>query len=129
MRYRVCVVPGYFAAAGELKAYFGSTPQLIAGHVAEPTPWVKDLSVTTPYVSVPGLLSAKCMTTDQFNYLAVSVHVDPADVRTSDIPGDVNRDGVVRTEWGLHPIDAGLTIGNLLDIVYAESTAWVAKRP
>jgi hypothetical protein len=50
-------------------------------------------------------------------------------VRTSDIPGDLVRDGVVRTEWGLHLIDANLTIGNLLDIVDAESTAWVAKRP
>jgi hypothetical protein len=125
-----CVNPAALAGgAGELKAYFGSTPQLIAGNVAEPTPWAKHLTVTTPYVSVPGLLSAKCMTTDQFNYLAVSVHTDPAGVRTSDIPGDIIRDGVVRTEWGLHLIDANLTIGNLLDIVDAESTAWVAKRP
>jgi hypothetical protein len=33
-------------------------------------------------------------------------------------------DGGVRTEWGLHLIDANLAIGNLLDIVDAESAAW-----
>lgn len=123
-----CVNPAALAGgAGELKAYFGSTPQQIAGLVAGPTRWGKDLTVTTPYVSVPGLLSAECVTTDQFSYLAVSVHADPAGARTSDIPGDLVRDGVVRPEWGLHLIDANLTIGNLLDIVDAESRAWVAK--
>ncbi|MGA2777648.1 MAG: DUF3089 domain-containing protein [Steroidobacteraceae bacterium] len=125
-----CVNPAALAGgAGELKAYFSSTPQLIAGHVAEPTPWAKNLSVATPYVSVPGLLSAECATTDQFNYLAVSVHADSSDVRTSDIPGDLTHDGVVLTDWGLHLIDANLTIGNLLDVVDAEAKAWMAKRP
>jgi hypothetical protein len=121
-----CVNPAALnGGAGELKAYFGSTPQLIAGRFAAPTPWAKNLTVTTPYVSVPGLLSAECVTTDQVNYLAVSIHPDPAGARTADIPGDLLRaDGGVRTEWGLHLIDANLAIGNLLDIVDAESAAW-----
>jgi hypothetical protein len=69
------------------------------------------------------------VSTDEFNYLAVTVNAGAADRRSADIPGDIVRNGVVRTEWGLHLIDANLPMGNLLDIVRSESTAWTARKP
>jgi hypothetical protein len=125
-----CVNPAALAGgAGELKAYLGSGTLLLAGNVAEPTRWAKDVTVTTPFVSVPGLLSAHCVETEQFNYLSVTVNADPRGPRTDHIPGDLVKGGVIRTDWGLHLIDANLVMGNLLDIVGAESTAWAAKKP
>ena len=124
-----CVNPAALEGGpGELKAYFGSGTLLLAGNTSEPVAWAQGLAVTTPFVSVPGLLSAQCVSTDTFNYLAVTLHAGPADVRTHDIPGDIVRNGVVRAEWGLHLVDADLTIGNLLDVVAAQATAWGAQR-
>jgi hypothetical protein len=125
-----CVNPAALGGGpGELKSYLSSRPLLIAGNTGEPTRWAKDLTVTTPFVEVPHLLTARCVSTDEFNYLAVTVNAGAADRRSADIPGDIVRNGVVRTEWGLHLIDANLPMGNLLDIVRSESTAWTARKP
>lgn len=125
-----CVNPAALGGGpGELKAYFGSGTELLAGNSSEPVPWAQGLTVTTPFVSVPGLLSAQCVSADGFNYLAVTVHSAPSDLRTHDIPGDIVRNGTVRSEWGLHLVDANLTIGNLLDVVAAQAAAWGATHP
>jgi hypothetical protein len=36
--------------------------------------------------------------------------------------------GKVQADWGLHLIDANLAMGNLVDIVAAESKAYLANR-
>jgi hypothetical protein len=54
---------------------------------------------------------------------------NPADARTDDIAGDVvGPGGKVSEDWGLHLIDANLAMGNLVDVVAAESKAWLAKK-
>jgi hypothetical protein len=58
----------------------------------------------------------------------VTVHGDPAGPRTSDIVGDVVVNGQVLPEWGLHLIDVHLAMGNLVDIVRQESTAYLAGK-
>ena len=84
-------------------------------------------TVDTPWVSVPGLLTAKCASNENASgYLEVTVHGDPADPRIDDIVGDVTS-AVKSANWGLHLIDVNLAMGNLLDIVAAESKAYVAK--
>jgi hypothetical protein len=55
------------------------------------------------------------------------VKADPASPRTKDIPGDVVIGGVVQKDWGLHLIDANLAIGNLIDIVRDEGSAWAQR--
>jgi hypothetical protein len=57
------------------------------------------------------------------------VNADPASPRTSVIPGDVIVGGKIQTNWGLHLIDANLTMGNLVDIVRQEGAAWSARHP
>jgi len=63
-----------------------------------------------------------------FSYLEVHVNAVPSDPRTDDINGDVMAAGKVNAAWGLHLIDANLAMGNLVDIVGAESKAYLAKK-
>jgi len=124
-----CVNPANLSGGpGELHAYL-SAGAMIAADSGAPPAWVKDgPKVDTPFVSVPGLLSAQCASSGGFNYLSVHVNADPADPRTDDIAGDVVAGGVVQKDWGLHLIDANLAMGNLVDLVGAQSQAWLAKR-
>jgi hypothetical protein len=117
-------------AAGDagtpLKAYFLSTGRLIAmGGGA--TAWVKDKSIDTPFVSVPGLLTGKCATNEHATYLEITVKGDPADPRTDDIPGDLGAPGKPVPMWGLHLVDVNLVMGNLLDNVEAQTKAYTRR--
>jgi len=113
--------------AGELHAYmqtsgtFGPIP-LTRG------PWVKGKTIDTPFVSVPGMLSAECISNADGSYLAITVHGDPSSPRISEIGGDVIVNGKVQPDWGLHLIDANLAMGNLIDIVRAETNTYLRNR-
>ncbi len=114
--------------SGELHAYLASAGRSL-GASAEPRPWVTPAqAINTPFVSVPGLLTAECVQNEKGSYLAVTVHGDPKDPRTDDIVGDVIVNGQVLADWGLHLIDVNLTMGNLLDIVRQQGKAYLAKK-
>ena len=104
----------------ELHAYLSTKG---SGASAAPAgPWVKDATaIDTPFVSVPGMLTAECVSNEKGSYLAVTVHGNPSDPRTDEITGDVVREGKVLPEWGLHLIDVNLSIGNLIDVVRDET--------
>lgn len=123
-----CVNPANLAGGpGELHAYLGSGSTIIGA--LPPPEWVKGgARITTPFVSVPGLLSAQCVNKDGFNYLSVRVNGDPADPRIDDIRGDVPSASGPNPQWGLHLIDVGLAMGNLVDIVGQQSKAYLAKK-
>jgi hypothetical protein len=114
--------------SGELHAYLRAMASGIVGSSeATPGPWVKNgPAVTTPFVSVPGMLTGECVSNESGSYLAVTVHGDPAGPRTSEITGDVVAGGQVRHEWGLHLIDVNVAMGNLLEIVGAQGKAFLA---
>ena len=84
--------------------------------------------IATPFVSVPGLLSAACVANENGSYLEITVNGDPADPRVDDITGDVVTGGAVQAGWGLHLIDMNLTMGNLIDQLKAKSAAFVARK-
>ena len=110
--------------SGELHSYLASAGRG-NGSSAEPRPWVTPPQpINTPFVSVPGLLTAECVSNDKGSYLAITVHGDPRDPRTDDIVGDVVVNGQVQADWGLHLIDVNLTIGNLLDVVARQAKAY-----
>jgi|SRR5690606_26916283 len=123
-----CTNPAQLAkGSNELHAYLSNT--IVEGVSSEEPPaWVEGKRIDTPFVSVPGLLSAECVNQNGFSYLALSVHGDPADPRTDDIVGDVVADGEVNTSWGLHLIDVGLAMGDLVSIVAKQSQAYLAKQ-
>jgi hypothetical protein len=121
-----CVNPASLGGgSGPAHAYFGA---LIANGGGASYPWLKGKTIDTPFVSVPGLITAECVHTGPFHYLAIRLNADPSSPRASDIPGDiVVGNGVILKDWGLHLIDANLFMGNLVDIVGDEGKAWVAK--
>ena len=113
--------------SGELHAYL-STGRFIASSAAAPKMWVTpERKVTTPFVSVPGLLSAECVSNDAGTYLAVHVNGDPGDPRTDDIVGDVVVNNQVLKDWGLHLIDANLAMGNLIDLVREQTKVYTKQ--
>ena len=113
--------------SGELHAYLSTRG---SGPSAAPVgPWIKDApAIDTPFVSVPGMLTAECVSNEKGSYLAVTVRGNPADPRTDEITGDVFRDGKLLPEWGLHLIDVNLGIGNLIDVVRDQAKAYRANK-
>ncbi|HJQ70273.1 MAG TPA: DUF3089 domain-containing protein [Blastocatellia bacterium] len=123
-----CTNPAALAGgSGELHAYLASAGRSL-GSSAEPKPWVTPAQpINTPFVSVPGLLTAECVSNEKGSYLAVTVKGNPADPRADDIVGDVVVNGNVQADWGLHLIDVHIAMGNLIDIVRQQSKAYLAK--
>jgi len=123
-----CVNPAALGGgSGELHAYLSAAGRSIVGSAAEPRPWVTPAKpIETPFVSVPGLLTAQCVANDKGSYLEVTVHGNPADPRVDDIAGDVMANGEVNPSWGLHLIDVNLAMGNLVDIVREQGKAFAA---
>jgi hypothetical protein len=95
----------------------------------KPQPWVVPAQpIATPWVSVPGLLTAQCSSNaNASGFLEITVHGDPADPRTDDITGDIGSGANVVASWGLHLIDVNMTMGNLLDVVASQARTYVAK--
>jgi hypothetical protein len=122
-----CTNPAALAGGpAELRAYLSTAG---AGASGLPMPaWVNGgdaaKMVTTPFVNVPGMLSAECKSDQSGSYLALTVKGDPADPRVDDIVGDVVTNGMVQPDWGLHLIDVHLGMGNLLDLVDAKAKAF-----
>jgi hypothetical protein len=84
-------------------------------------------AIETPFVSVPRLLSAQCVSDDNGSYLEITVNEDSHDPRADEIPGDVLTDGKPNATWGLHLIDVHAALGNLIEIVSKQSNAYAAK--
>ncbi len=124
-----CTNPAALAGgSGELHAYLGAA-RTAGSAAAEPKSWVTPAQpIKTPFVSVPGLLTAECVSNDKGSYLAVKVHGDPKDPRADDIAGDILVAGQVQANWGLHLIDVHVALGNLVDIVGQQSKAYTAKQ-
>jgi hypothetical protein len=114
--------------AAPLRAYLSTTGRMIAMGGGAPKPWATDKTVDTPFVSVPGLLTAECKTNEFATYLEIKVNGDPADPRVDDISGDLGAAAKPLANWGLHLIDVNLAMGNLLDLVDAQSKSYRSRR-
>ena len=126
-----CVNPAdLYDGGGVLKPIMPAGPVLF-DELAPPTPWTTDNpTIETPFVALPGLLTARCINKGGFNYLAVTLNADPLDKRTDAIGGDVVVNGSLRPLWGLHVVDMHLAMGNLVDIVARQTAEWrAAQKP
>src|SRR5205807_1616584 len=124
-----CTNPAALAgASGELHAYLDRTGRTITSNVPA-KPWVMpEQPIDSPFVSVPGLLTAKCSSNENATgFLEVTVHGDPDDPRVDDIGGDIGVGANVSANWGLHLIDVNLSMGNLLDIIGQETRTYLKK--
>jgi hypothetical protein len=113
--------------SGELHAFMPA--KLGAGdpEAALPAWTTPPQPIDTPFVELPGMLSAQCVSDDHGTYLAITIRPTPGGERANDIPGDVVLGGVVQKDWGLHLVDANLTMGNLVNDVGAETKAYLAE--
>jgi hypothetical protein len=114
--------------SGALHAYLpsGEDSSIVRASSAQP-PWVTPpVAINTPFVSVPGMLSAECLSNEHGSYLAITIHADPASPRAHAIGGDLEINGNILADWGLHLIDMNLAMGNLVDIVGQQSKAYLA---
>ena len=125
-----CANPAALAGgSGQLHAYLTGQGSLIASSAAQKHEWVKGgAPVDTPFVSVPGLLAAKCASNEHAKYLEITVTGDASDPRADDIPGDLGMAGKPLANWGLHLIDVNLVMGNLLEIVGKQSQAYLSQK-
>ncbi|MEO7082751.1 MAG: DUF3089 domain-containing protein [Gemmatimonadaceae bacterium] len=124
-----CVNPAALAGgSGELHSYFASTFRSAAPS-PESRAWTNPpRAVETPWVSVPGMLTAKCASNENSTgYLEITVHPSATGARTGEIGGDYRMGARLVPTWGLHLIDINLTMGNLIDVVGEQSRAYVAK--
>jgi len=114
--------------SGQLHAYLAAAGRTITGTSAV-KPWVTpEKAIATPWVSVPGLLEAKCASNEHASgYLEITVHGNPSDPRVDDITGDLGAPGAPLAMWGLHLVDVNLAMGNLLDIVAQQGKAYAAR--
>ena len=123
----VCVNPAALGGGrGDLRAYLARDGRTIVGTSAV-KPWVvPEAPIETPWVSLPGLLTAECKSNEHATYLEITVHADPGDPRVDDITGDLGAAGQVLANWGLHLIDVNLAMGNLTDLVTRQSKTYRA---
>jgi hypothetical protein len=83
-------------------------------------------AVSTPFVKLPGLMTAACVSDEHGDYIAVTLHPSSGG-RVNDIGGDVKVGGAILKDWGLHLVDANLHMGRLVQIAGDEGKAWLAK--
>lgn len=122
----ICVNPAALAGnVRSLRSYLTSGPGAGTLSAGAPSQWVVGAPpVTTPFVSLPGLLAAACTHRNGAHYLALTVQADPADPRTDTIGGDVIVNGTTNRFWGLHLLDMQVVLGDLIELVRQQAAAF-----
>lgn len=114
-----CVNPAAInGGSGPADAYFAAGTDALSEQ--RQIAWVRGAKITTPFIQVPGLVSAQCVDADGAQYLALTVHPSSNHARTGQIPGDVIVGGKILADWGLHLVDISANIGGLITAVAAQ---------
>lgn len=108
-----CVNPGELVDHGELNAELPTT-----GRVAD--------MLGTTFVENPGMISAACATAGDRTYLAVSIK--PAGFGAVALSRALTDLDGRAPGWGLHALDVNLALGDLVEIVGRQASAWSDKR-
>lgn len=100
-----------------------------ANAVPQPA-WVKGTTITTPFVTAPGLLSGQCLNDGTASYLAIRTNPNPSpkDKRVDAIGGDITVAGKIDPRWGLHLLDISAVQGNMIELIAAQSQGWLAAQ-
>ncbi len=123
-----CTNPADLAGGGPAvtDAYFWTRGFLNGSGGDDQPEWMEEpvQDINTPFVKVPGLVSAECVNNGDISYLAMHVNADPSDPRTDELAGEVQRATGPDLAWGLHLIDVDLAMGDLLRIVRRQTEAF-----
>lgn len=121
-----CVNPADLAgtSTGDGVALDSSFPADAKGSILTPSngdsSWLEGAGaekITTPFVTVPGLVTGRCASKDGFNFLSITVHPDPGP-RLDDVPGDLT------PQWGMHLIDVNVVMGDIVALVGEQAKAY-----
>jgi hypothetical protein len=118
-----------FGAPGSTTDSACTNPAALAGgpallDAAAPTgPWIfastyTGPTITTRFMSAPGLVTGECKVLNGYHYLAVTINADPTDARADDIRGDS------APNWGLHAVDLNLSQDSLIAVVRSQAAAY-----
>jgi hypothetical protein len=88
---------------------------------------VSDQAQDAAFVTLPGLLSTRCVKSGNLSYLAVGLTPTAGGRQPTDIPGDIRSQGKVLDNWGLHLVDVNLVMGNLQSLIGQQSTVYVGQ--
>jgi len=121
-----CTNPARLAGGRAPLAAMLPTAIDIVDNAAPTLNWAKGVAVTTPFVALPGLLTAECATVDGAHVLTIRTEAEPNGLRTDHIGGDVMNHGKVVAAWGLHLIDVNEALGDLVKLARDQSAAWTA---
>jgi hypothetical protein len=126
-----CVNPASLGGGkGEPESYFVTNGFLNGSGGDIPPEWVRPARpIKTFFVKAPGLVSTECVTSGDFDYLALHVNAVPADPRTDELGGQIIRHTGVDLSWGLHLLDVDHSIGTLTRIVRKQGEAYLAGTP
>lgn len=115
------------SGSATLNAILPTGPSIVDNSTPVPV-WAEGVSITAPFVALPGLLSGECVDSDGAQRLSITTNADPTDPRTDDIGGDVIVAGQVQSGWGLHLIDVSATLGDLQRLAQMQGAAWQQVR-
>ncbi|MEE4299237.1 MAG: DUF3089 domain-containing protein [Pseudomonadales bacterium] len=121
-----CTNPANLAGgSAPLDAYLSAGGEIVSSSSTGDA-WTRTgATIDTPFVRVPGLLSAQCVRRNGFDFLEVTVHGRPDDPRADDIGGDVVIGGAVAADWGLHLVDMHIAMGDLVHLAETQAEAWL----
>lgn len=85
--------------------------------------WAKGKTINDPYVRLPGMVTAECVTEGEYTYLKATVNGQPTDARNNTLVGDVGNPP--DPTWGLHNGDMSVAIGDLVRLVDRQAAAWM----
>lgn len=114
-----CTDPAALLGVGKFSAatFAAVTNQAIAFPPVDP-----GFAIATPFVRYANLYSSECLTdVDGNQYLAITVEPEPADVRTN--PIDFGQPLFSPNILGLHVLDYGFPLGELLELVEIKAAA------
>lgn len=113
--------------SADVHSYFPSNPSAsilssLGASTGGTEPWVAASkgTITTPFVTTPGLVSARCATANGAHYLELTVHADPSDPRRDDIGGELS------PEWGMHLQDIDVVMGDIVGLVHDQGRSWTS---
>ena len=110
----LCVSPAALLGRGRALTPYLPTARIMAGE-----PLVSD-APETGFVTLPGRVTGRCRTTEHFTWLDVRVNSSALDELPEVTAGR-------NAAWGLHKADVSIALGDLVDLVAAESAAWVER--
>ena len=123
-----CVSPAALAGGRAPLTALLPTASAIVDHASAQPSWAQGVTVNTPFVAMPGLLTGGCAKVSGANVLAIRTEADPADPRTDRIGGDVLLGGQVVEGWGLHLLDVNAVLSDLVVLGHEQGQAWLAGR-